>query len=262
FIGSVKIDALQAYKVELDYSLTGSEGGGVDIISPIASITGNFGKTWKVEYTLTAYYYPPPGQNADIQISLLSDASTGDDKVEIEPLVEEVEIEPLVQPKEKIEIAPLLYHAKGYGVNHEKKSKAGIVHFYYSGSSESRAWDKPVHLVSQEIIYENIESDAPETPMISMKFKNNELVYFTGSLEFPEDKSGKMPMGGSIGIMKDDPKYYPVKPKKITDPNSPYKWEYIINYKNDNPQSLNLGFLGKGEGKSAEISTVRIYSAF
>ncbi len=187
------------------------------------------------------------------------------DGVEIEPLVEEdeeVDIEPLVQPSEKIEIVPLIYHEKGYGVDHAKKSKAGIVHFYYSGSSESHSWERPVGIGTQQSIFKDIESDTPTTPIISMMFKNNELIYFTGSLDFPENKDGKMPQGGSIGIAKDDPEYYPVRPKQVTDPNSPYKWEYTINYKKEDAQSINVWGLGKGEGKVAEVSTVRVYSAF
>jgi hypothetical protein len=64
----------------------------------------------------------------------------------------------------------------------------------------------------------------------------------------------------SFGL-NDKDESFPVKPQKVTDPNSPYKWEYTINYKKNDGYKMDNG-AAKATQTEIEIATVRIYTAY
>jgi hypothetical protein len=114
--------------------------------------------------------------------------------------------------------------------------------------------------INKDVQYENIEADTSMAPVIFMQFKNNELVFFSCGMEFPLDAKGKQPISGEFGIEINNPKYFPLKPIKITDPNSVYKWLYILEYKSyDNSYSGDVKNYIKDEREKA---TIKIYSTF
>jgi hypothetical protein len=259
FMGSTKVDAMQGFKIEIDYTMYGNSGLSMNLSSDMVALSAGEGRNWKGDYTITAFHYPPATQKPDKPFYVMADFI--EEKVEIEPLVEEIEIEPLVQENEKMEIPPLINYAQG--------SKFGKTYLYYSGNAESHSWEKAVTLERSfmgapppdPLKYKNIQFDQPSTPVIGMMFKNNELIFFSCDLEFRQGIEGRDFVSTGFSIKKDDPEYFPLKPRKITDPNSPYKWEYIINYKKTDASKMDLG-LGKGESTEVATATVRIYSAF
>ena len=87
------------------------------------------------------------------------------------------------------------------------------------------------------------------------------MIYFSGGVEFPEVEDGLSPVGSSFGIEKDNEKYFPVKPKKVNDPNSPYKWVYEFEYKNEEGYSQQ-GEVFKQGSKEVETAIVQIWKSF
>ena len=104
-------------------------------------------------------------------------------------------------------------------------------------------------------------SSAPLPPTVSFIFKNNELIFFSGGVEFPEVEDGLSPVSSSFGIEKDNKKYFPLKPVKVTDPNSPYKWVYEFEYKNEAGYSQQGKVIKQGS-KEVETATVQIWKTF
>lgn len=104
-------------------------------------------------------------------------------------------------------------------------------------------------------------SSAPLPPTASFIFKNNELIFFSGGVEFPEVEDGLSPVSSSFGIEKDNKKYFPVKPKKVSDPNSPYKWVYEFEYNNEEGYSQQ-GKVFKQGSKEVESATIQIWKSF
>ncbi len=259
FLGSAKVDAMQGFKIEIDYTMYGNSGLSINLSSDMVALSAGEGRNWKGDYTITAFHSPSATQKPDKPFYVMADFI--EEKVEIEPLVEEIEIEPLVQENEKKEIPPLINYAQGL--------KFGKTYLYYSGNAESHSWGKAVTLERSfmgapppdPLKYNNIQFDQPSTPVIVIMFKNNELIFFSCDLEFRQGREGRDFVPTGFSIEKDDPEYFPLKPKKITDPNSPYKWEYIINYKKNDGYKKDDGIV-KANQTEVVIATVRIYSAY
>lgn len=275
FYGSSKVDQLRSFKIEIDYSLNGMDKTAMGSREDGVVLKGGSGRTWNVEYTLTAFYYPPPTQKPDEQIIIMPDQLSQGENVENEPLTHEddkVEIESLVKKENTVDIEPLI-NKNGPGIaplmRYSKGSSMGTSHIYYSGYSKLYGWGKdlsllasPTGVVSDKAVqYENIISYAPLPPGISMMFKNNDLVFFSCSFDFPPDADEKQPPGGSFGIEINNKKYFPVKAKKNTDPQSTYQWVYELNYKSNDGYNLN-NQIYKSEKKELETAAIRIYSTF
>ena len=104
-------------------------------------------------------------------------------------------------------------------------------------------------------------SEAPLPPSLSFILSNNNLVFFSGGAEFPGKEEGLSPVSSSFGIEKDNKDYFPVIPKKITDPGSPYKWLYEFVYTKIDDYSKNREAVIMGRGAS-EMATVQIWKTF
>lgn len=104
-------------------------------------------------------------------------------------------------------------------------------------------------------------SAKPLPPSVSFMIINNELVFFSGGVEFPEVEDGLNPVSSSFGIEKDNKKYFPLKPKKVTDPTSPYKWVYEFQYQKNDGYS-NQGKVFSGVRKEVETATIQIWKTF
>lgn len=103
-------------------------------------------------------------------------------------------------------------------------------------------------------------SSSPQPPAVSFIFKNNDLVFFSGGVEFPEVEDGLSPVSSSFSL-NDEDKGFPVKPKKITDPNSPYKWVYEFEYRNEDGYNKQ-GKVFKQGSKEVETAVVQIWKSF
>lgn len=252
FLGSIKIDAMEAYKIEINYTKKGSDGNSMHSNEDGVEFKAGSGRFWKVEHFIDAFYYPPSSQKREEQIMIMPDYA--EEKIEIEPLTEGVEIEPLT---------------KSIQIMSAEGSQMGKSFFYFSGRSELHGWGKNLSLlgspvgmkIDHDVEYETIRSETPLAPAISMQFKNNELIFFSCALDFPVDAEDKQPTGGSFGIEINNKTYFPLKPVKITDPNSPYKSVYIIEYKTSDNFAPS-GKVMKFDKYESEIATVKIYSPF
>jgi hypothetical protein len=268
FFGTAKLDALQAYKIEIDYTKSGRDASKMESAEDGVVFKGGSGRFWEVNYFLTAYYTPPVGHPADQQMVIMPDEQNiaieplEDEKVEVEPLVktDDVEIESLV-PAVNIETPVNIHYLKG--------TKLGKSHFYFTGRSELHGWSKGLSLAASPIgmttdggkEFEAIVSDDPLPPSISMMFKNNQLVFFSCGFDFFPDKNDKSAPGGEFGIELNNKKYFPLKGIKITDPKTVYKTVYILEYRNIDTSASDAKMM-KQEKNEMEVATVKIYSTF
>ncbi len=104
-------------------------------------------------------------------------------------------------------------------------------------------------------------SSSPLPPAVSLMFKNSELVFFSASVEFPEREEGLSPVGGSFSIEKDNKDYFPLKAKKVTDPNSVYKWVYEFQYHRGDDLSKK-GQVFNYSNTDGEGATIQIWKSF
>ena len=225
--GSEKIDAIPAYKVVVDYFKTGAEEFNMRSNEDRVSLFANEQKNWTVAYSTTLYHYS---------------ATTKKDGEQI-----------IITPEFEQQIP----------------NGGKTVVSDHRGYSEFVINEKPLELTASpvgrmpgtEINTQQAFSSSPLPPSVSFIIQNNELIFFSCSIEFPEKEDSLSPLAGTFGITKDDrdPRnnepWLPVKGKKITDPNSPYKWEYVLDYinKETNDRSGTVFKMGKKETEHAQV---------
>lgn len=92
-------------------------------------------------------------------------------------------------------------------------------------------------------------------------FNNNDLIFFSTDVEFPELKDGLNGVSGSFGIEKNNSKYFPLKPKRVIDPKSTYKWVYKFEYKEASAQTENDSNINTGRNET-ETAVAQIWKTF
>ena len=152
-----------------------------------------------------------------------------------------------------------------------QKAKPGkTIVLHSDGYSESTITDTALELMKSpfgapqsddKIKRQRYFSNSPLPPTVSILFKNNELVFFSAGVEFPEPKEGLNSVSGSFGIEKDNKDYFPVKPRKVTDPNSVYKWVYEIQYHQGDVSSKKGEVFSYGSTDS-EGAFIQIWKSF
>lgn len=231
FTGSVKIDALPAYRVTVVYQKDISEH--LDMNSNEDGVVMKGGHQQKAT---SAYMFA--------LLHYLSDAPKDGEQIMMMPQFED---------------------------NPEfQKSKSGkTIVLYNWGHSQSTMTGKPVELVQSPFgappsqgnsVEQRYFSILPLPPAVSLIFKNNELMFFSAGVEFPEPEEGLSPVSGSFGLNAKD-KNFPVKARKITDPDSPYKWVYEFEFNIEDGYSKD-GKVFKGGRKETEGARVQVWKSF
>ena len=230
--GDAQIDAMPAYKIVVSYNKTSSTDLNANINEDGVVMKGGDQRRDQVSYSFSLLHYP------------------------------------LALPKdgEQIMIIPQFEDDMEY-----QKSKGGkTIVLHNEGYSESMVTGTPLELVQSpfgappsggKAERQNYFSASPLPPAVSLLFKNNELVFFSGGVEFPEQEEGLNPVNSSFGIEKDHKDYFPVKPKKVTDPNSVYKWVYEFQYRNVDGISKEGKTFSYGS-KEGEGAVVQIWKSF
>lgn len=232
FIGSAQIDALPAYKVTVSYIKTGSKKFNMDLDSKEDRVAFQGGDSSREEiaFSFSLLYYPTTA------------------------------------PKdgETILMAPRFEDHPEY--QKAKKGKTVVLHNY--GYYEYTSAGKEMELTKSpfgtppekaETKTDRKFSSAPLPPAGGFLFKNNELVFFSASVDFPTEEEG-IEVGSSFSLNEKD-EGFPVKPKKVTDPNSPYKWVYEFDYRKEDGYNKQ-GKVFKAGNKEMEGATVQIWKSF
>jgi hypothetical protein len=230
-IGSIQLDALPAYKITVNYSKTASDSFKVNTEQDRVSMKANERKSEDVLYSFSLLYYPSSIPKDGDQIIIMPQFENGSNEI-------------------------------------AKKGKSVVV--YNRGYSEFMISSLALELVKSPFgVVNNPEepeiqryfSNAPLPPSVSLIFSDNNLVFFSGGSEFPEREEGLSPVGSSFGIEKDNKEYFPLVPKKITDPKSPYKWLYEFVYTKTDAYTKNREAVIMGR-KETETATVQIWKSF
>ena len=228
-IGSAQIDALNSYKVSVIYQKKGNEGLSMSSDEDRVIFKADYKQNWDVNYSFSLLFYPSAAPKDGEQIMI----------------VPELENTPEIAQKGK------------------------TVVLYNDGYSEHTIAKKPLDLIASPVgapgertkmEYQRYFSAKPLPPSVSFLFNNNDLVFFSAGVEFPEPEEGLNGVSGSFGIEKNNKQYFPLKPKKVTDPNSPYKWLYEFEFKNQEGYS-NGGVISQ-EKKEVETAIVQIWKTF
>ena len=101
---------------------------------------------------------------------------------------------------------------------------------------------------------ERIFSNNPQQPHVIFDFENGALNSFDIDIDFPEQGNGQYPVPGGFLVIKGDP-LASFTTNLINDPASPYKIEYVINYKKTIKENNSFG-----NSIETETAIVRILS--
>jgi hypothetical protein len=225
-IGSVQIDQLPAFKVNVTYIKSGGEDFSFSSNEDGIKFNADETKRWQVDYSYSVVFYPA---------SAIKDG----EQVMIMPQFENA---PELQKVGK----SIVMSNIGYSENVISTHSLAL-----NGST----------LGAPRTIQQRGFSDRPLPPSISFVMKNNELIFFSSGLEFPEVEDQLSPVTGSFGIEINNKKYFPVKPVKISDPNSPYKWFYLIEYDASQVNNNNNAGFSAGSNEK-EIAVIQIWKSF
>lgn len=229
--GDAQIDALPAYKVTVSYIKTVRTDLNMNSNEDRVLMKGGSQSSEDVAYSFSLLHYLPTSPKEGEQIMIMP-------QFEDDP-------------------------------QYQKSKKGKTVVLYNTGYSEyimtgtSLEMEGPFGAVTEKGKEEKQRyfSSSPLPPTASFIFKNNDLIYFSGGVEFPEVEDGLSPVSSSFGIEINDKKYFPLKPKRVTDPNSPYKWVYEFEYKNEEGYNKQ-GKVFKQGSKEVESATVQIWKTF
>lgn len=228
--GSKKMDALPAFKITVTYSKSGNENMNMNSDEDGVAFKASEQKIWDAEYSFSLLYYleKPPKEGEQIMIM--------------------PEFEELATSK-KLGKTVILYN-QGYSEYTISGDPLQLIKSPFGVSGEK-----------QQVERQRYVSEKPLPPLVSFLFNKEDLVFFSGGAEFPERDEGLGPVASSFGIEKDNKTYFPLKPKKISDPNSPYKWKYEIKYHAEEGYS-NEGKVFTGGKKEIEWARVQILKSF
>ena len=231
-IGSAQVDALPAYKVTVSYIKTAKTDFNMDSDEDGVVFKAGEQKSEEVAYSFSLLYYP----------------------------------EAIPKEGEQIMIIPQFEdHPEN---DHPNKGKSVVL--FNEGYSEYNIIANDLALVRSPVGAPSVKTEPqrqryfstkPQPPMASFLFANNNLVFFSAGVEFPEQEEGLNPVSSSFGIEKDNKKYFPLAPKKISDPNSPYKWLYEFEYRNEEGYSKEGKVFSTGR-KEIESATILIWKSF
>jgi hypothetical protein len=231
-IGSTQVDALPAYKVTVTYFKTARTDFNMDSDEDGVVFKAGEQKNEEVAYSYSLLYYPDAIPKNDEQIMIVPQFEDHADNQ---------------MPKKGKSV--VLFN-EGYSEYNIIAQDLSLVKSPFGAPAEKKAPEKKSYF-----------STKPEPPVTSFLFSNNNLVFFSGGVEFPEQEEGVNPVSSSFGIEKDNKKYFPLAPKKISDPNSPYKWLYEFEYHNEDGYSKEGKVFSTGR-KEIESATIQIWKSF
>ena len=217
------------YRVNVGYKRMGSETINANTDEDAIALSAHEDKLWEVLYVFELFYSP------------------------------------LTPPKdgEQIIVFPQFENAEGMPKNGKTVVMTNM------GSSMFNISNKPMELLrspvgapleKEKTEIQTYNSNSPLPPSVSFTFKNNELVFFSAGVEFPEAEDGLNPVGGSFSLNHEF-KGFPVKPKKVTDPKSQFKWVYEFEYNNKEGYAQQNKLMKQGK-KDEESAIIQIWKTF